>query len=49
MDRIEFLNGELVGAVVARGFECIRILRFSRLADINTKEECIKAAVDHIR
>ena len=49
MDRVKFLNRGLVGAFVARGFERIRILRFSRLADINTKEKSVEAASDHIR
>ena len=35
---VELFDGRLVGPFVSRGFECIRILRFSGLADINTKE-----------
>ena len=49
MNGVELFDGRLVGPFVSPGFECIRILSFSGLADINTKEECVKAAVDHIR
>ena len=35
MNGVELFDGRLVGAFVSRGFECIRILRFSGLADIN--------------
>src|SRR5262249_29136134 len=35
---VEFFDGCFVGALVARGLKCIWILRFSRLADINTKK-----------
>ena len=46
---VEFLNREFVSSLVPGRCERIRILRFSRLADVDAEEQRVEAAVDHIR
>ena len=49
LDGVEFLNRELVGALVTGSGERIRILRLPCLADVDAEEQRVEAAVDHIR
>ena len=48
VDRVELLDGRPVGALVARRFECIRILRLRGLADVNAEEHRGEAALEHL-
>src|SRR5437870_6286647 len=48
MDRVELLDGSLVGALITYLCERIRTQRLSRLADENTEEHCVEATLEHL-